>query len=150
MSRLSAHVSIVTAYDRAGQPRGFTASSVCSLSLDPPLILVCIALTSPSHDVIVRADTFVVNVLRESHEDLAAKFATSGADRFGGAEFVHDPHAPHLPDALSSLTCSVHATYPGGDHTIVVGRVERVTTSSGEPLVYFDRRFCRLALAHAV
>lgn len=150
MARLSAHVSIVTAYDKGGRPRGFTASSVCSLSLDPPLILVCVARTTPSHDVVVSADTFVVNVLRESHQDLATRFATAGADRFGGAEFVHDPHAPHLPDALSSLTCTVHATYPGGDHTIVVGRVERVVTSTGEPLVYFDRRFHRLALAPAV
>jgi flavin reductase ActVB len=149
MARLSAHVSIVTAYDRAGQPRGFTASSVCSLSLDPPLVLVCIARTSASHDVFVRSQRFAVNVLRDDHEDLAMRFATAGADRFRGADFVHDRHAPHLPDALTSLTCSLHATYPGGDHTIVVGRVERVSTSSGDPLVYFDRRFCRLALAHA-
>jgi flavin reductase ActVB len=150
MARLSAHVSIVTGYDADGRPRGFTASSVCSVSMDPPLILVCISRTAPSHDVFVGGTRFAVNVLRDTHQEVAERFATRGSDRFGTAEFVYDRAAPWLPDALSVLTCSVHATHPGGDHTILVGRVERVATSDGEPLVYFGRRFCGLALVPAI
>ncbi|MEV5880372.1 flavin reductase family protein [Streptomyces sp. NPDC052101] len=150
LARLAAHVSIVTGYDRDGRPRGFTASAVCSLSADPPLILVCIARKAPSHEVFIRSSSFAVNVLRDSHQYLAERFATAGVDRFAGADFVTGPHAPHLPDALCTLTCSTYETHPGGDHSILVGRVEQVTTSNGEPLVYFHRRFCGLALAPTI
>jgi flavin reductase ActVB len=112
LAPLSAPVTIVTADDENGRPRGFTASAVCSLSPDPPRVLVCIARTALCHDVVVRAPTFAVNVLRDSHQDLAERFTTSGVDRFAGSGFHGDPWAPHLPDALSALTCSVHATHP--------------------------------------
>src|SRR4051812_4688217 len=147
MARLSAHVTIVTAYDSDGRPRGFTATAVSSLSMEPPLILTCISRTALCHNVLVQASSFAVNVLRDSHQDLAQRFATPGIDRFAGIGFHRDPRAPHLPDALSVLTCSVHATHPGGDHTILVGQVEGVSTSHGDPLLYFDRKFCGLSLA---
>lgn len=150
MARLSAPVTIVTAYDQEGRPRGFTASAVCSLSLDPPLVLVCIARTALCHDVFVAASSFAVNVLRDEHQELAERFTASGIDRFAGTGFAGDSWAPHLPDALSVLTCSVHATHPGGDHTILVGQVERITASAGEPLVHFDRRFRGLSLTPAL
>jgi flavin reductase ActVB len=146
MSRLSAHVTIVTAYGADRRPRGFTASAVCSLSLRPPLVLVCISRASSSHDVFVYTEHFAVNVLRESHRDLAQRFATSGVDRFDGTDFESGSHAPYLPDGLSVLNCVQRAAHPGGDHTIVIGEVDSVTTSLGEPLMYFDRRFCGLSL----
>lgn len=146
MARLSSHVTIVTAVDEQGQPRGFTASAVCSLSLNPPLLLVSISRSGVAHDAFVRADRFAVNVLRESHRDLAQRFATKGIDRFAGTDFEVAAPAPYLPDALSVLICSRHAAYPGGDHTILVGAVEMVSTSRGEPLVFFDRKFCGLNL----
>lgn len=150
MARLSAHVTVVTGYDGHGRPHGLTASAVCSLSLNPPLMIVCLSRTAVCHDILLSAPYFAVNVLRSSQQDLAERFATSGIDRFEGADFFADLRAPHLSGALSVLTCSVFATYPGGDHTILVGHVDSVETSSGEPLVYFDRRFCELSLAPAL
>lgn len=150
MAQLSAHVTIVAAYAADGRPVGFTASAVCSLSLDPPLVLVCIDRRSGSHGALLAAERFSVNVLADEHEDLALRFATRGVDRFAGREFDTGPGAPHLPGALTALVCRRHAIYPGGDHTILVGRVEQATTCRGEPLLYFDRGFCRLNLARAL
>jgi flavin reductase ActVB len=110
------------------------------------MLLVCISRSGVAHDAFVRADRFAVNVLRGSHTDLAHRFAAAGIDRFAGTDFEVGALAPHLPDALSVLICTRHAAYPGGDHTILVGAVEMVRTSTGDPLVYFDRKFCSLNL----
>jgi len=151
MARLSSHVTIVTAVDRHGRPRGFTASAVCSLSLDPPLLLVCIARSGAAHDTFMRADRFAVNVLRESHRDLAIRFASRAVDRFAGTDFIMaGAQPPYLPDALSVLSCRRRDTHPGGDHTILVGTVEMLRTSPGEPLVYFDRKLCGLDMEPAL
>ena len=150
MARLSSHVTIVTAVDEHGRSRGFTASAVCSLSLDPPLLLVCVARSGAAHDAFLRADRFAVNVLRDSHRDLAIRFASRAVDRFAGTGFeVAGSPAPYLPDAMSVLICRRRATHPGGDHTILVGAVEMLRTSPGEPLVYFDRKLCGLSLEPA-
>jgi flavin reductase ActVB len=150
MAQLSSHVTIVTAYDERRRPRGFTASAVCSLSLEPPLLLVCVSRAAMSHDVFVTADHFAVNVLRESHRELAERFATPGVDRFDTSDFEIGRAAPQLADALSVVTCSRHAVHPGGDHTILVGQVESATRSTGGPLMYFDRKFCGLSLSAAL
>jgi flavin reductase ActVB len=149
MARLAATVTIVTTREPDGTPRGFTASAVCPLSLDPPMVLVCVSRSGASHSVFAGTERFAVNVLRHGHRDLAVRFATSGVDRFTGAGFVADPHAPRLPDALAVFLCSTDTTYDGGDHTILLGRVDDVVTDVGEPLLYFERDFNRLGLVPA-
>jgi flavin reductase ActVB len=146
MARVSSHVSIVTAYDRAGRPRGFTASSMCSLSLAPPLILLCVARAGSSHEIFVRAERFSVSVLAGAHENLATRFARGG-DRFAGTGLTVGPHGLTVPGALATLSCTRHTTYAGGDHTILVGRVDDVVVADGDPLIYFNRGFQRLAPA---
>jgi flavin reductase ActVB len=141
MARLSSHVTIVTAYDAWGQPRGFTASSVCSLSLNPPLLLVCVSRKGASHGVFTGVERFAVNFLREEHADVAMQFATPDADRFSRGEFVDGPYAPVLPEALAVMSCARYATHPGGDHTILVGHVDKAAVGAGRPLVYFERDF---------
>ena len=135
-------VTIVTTRDGEGQPWGFTASSFCSLSLDPPLVLVCLARTADSYPAFMRADGFVIHVLGPEHEALARRFAAKGEDKFAGDEFALDGDGcPILPTALATLRCTVHARPDGGDHVILVGRVVDATARDGAALVYFRRSF---------
>ncbi|OLB81983.1 MAG: hypothetical protein AUI14_01440 [Actinobacteria bacterium 13_2_20CM_2_71_6] len=145
MAALPAGVTIVTTRDGDGRPRGFTASSVTSLSLDPPLILVCVAKQSSMHPVLVEGGSFAVNVLACGQEPLASRFATRCADRFAGGEFTLDEDGPPLlRGAVCQIRCERHALIDGGDHSILVGRVVDTATSEGDPLVYAGRAFHRL------
>ena len=147
LSRFASGVTIVTTADREGNRYGFTASAFSSLSLDPPLVLVCLATTADSHPVFVNAERFIVNVLRPEHEDLAVRFASKGVEKFAGGEFR--PGAgeglPVLESALINLKCRLHDRYEGGDHTILVGAVDFAYVHEGEPMLLFDRAFRRLA-----
>jgi flavin reductase ActVB len=143
MARFATGVTIVTTADSAGCWWGFTASSFSSLSIDPPLILVCLARSARCHPVFTSAASFRVNVLGPEHEALAARFGTKGADKFAGGEFR--PAADGLPildDALVSLRCRTVDQAAGGDHTILIARVEdSQVRRDGKPAVNVDRRY---------
>ena len=143
MARFATGVTIVTTVDADGRWWGFTASSFSSLSIDPPLILVCLARNARCHPVFTSAVAFRVNVLSPEHEALAARFGTKGADKFAGHEFR--PAADGLPildDALASLRCLTVDTVVAGDHTILIARVEHAQLSrDGKPAVNADRRY---------
>lgn len=142
MARFPSGVTIVTTVDEQGRERGFTASSFCSVSMDPPLVLVCLATSAECHESFERADTWLVHIAGMEHETIARRFATRGADKFAGDDFT--PHAsglPHLADAPVVLECRAHARYPGGDHTILVGEVVSVGLGEPDPVVYYDRTF---------
>ncbi|MEV6771123.1 flavin reductase family protein [Nocardia sp. NPDC051030] len=144
MARFASGVTIVTTADESGRWFGFTASSFTALSMDPPLILVCLARTARCHPVFRAAPRFRVNVLGLEHEQLAVRFATSGADKFGGNEFHADPESglPVLEGALVGLECSTTDITEGGDHTILIARIEAVALRrDGVPAVHADRRF---------
>jgi len=147
MKRFASGVTIVTTIDADGEWKGFTASAFCSLSLEPPLVLVCQARTSSSHDAFMECDRFLVNILDRRHEELALRFAGSGGDKFTGAGFepsrVND--LPALPDALATLGCEVRDRHDGGDHVIFVGSVYSCRVRSGAPMLHFDSRFHSLA-----
>jgi flavin reductase ActVB len=147
MKRFASGVTIVTTVDEEGRWVGFTASAFCSLSLDPPLILVCQAHTSSSHGAFTRCERFLVNILGEEHEDVALRFARSGGDKFAGGGFRpgHVTGLPVLPDALAVVGCDVHARHAGGDHDILVGEVYSCLVRTGAPMLHFDRRFWGLA-----
>ncbi|WP_424187321.1 flavin reductase family protein [Actinokineospora sp. G85] len=147
MAAVAAPVTVVTTMDPQGRRRGFTASSFCSLSLDPPLVLVCLAKSSSSHPAFAAADHFIVNVLADRHADLALRFAVPGADKFAGGEMVPcERGLPGLSDAAVRLSCAVHAFLDGGDHTILVGQVEGVDRTETTPLLYHKRTFTRPAV----
>nr|WP_042193110.1 flavin reductase family protein [Kibdelosporangium sp. MJ126-NF4]CEL20572.1 Nitrilotriacetate monooxygenase component B [Kibdelosporangium sp. MJ126-NF4]CTQ89483.1 Nitrilotriacetate monooxygenase component B (EC 1.14.13.-) [Kibdelosporangium sp. MJ126-NF4] len=139
-------VTIVTAVDDAGIPHGLTASAFCSVSLDPPLICVCVARSARCHPVFLRHDQFAVNFLRPEHTDLAMTFAGKREDKFTGGPFRQtDQRTVVLDDALAVLECVVHSRHDGGDHTILVGEVRRAVLTAGEPLVFFNKAFHRVA-----
>lgn len=141
MSLLATGVTVITTTTPEG-PAGMTASAVCSLSLDPPQLLVCIQQALPTHKALETSNTFAVNVLGEDHIDIARRFATRGADRFAGLALLPDHPVPVLADAIAHFVCAVEECHPGGDHSIFVGRVRSCGYAQGtRPLLYFDRRF---------
>jgi 3-hydroxy-9,10-secoandrosta-1,3,5(10)-triene-9,17-dione monooxygenase reductase component len=131
---------ITTIHD--GKPAGMTASAVASLSLDPVLLLVCIANRLPTHSAIEEARRFVVNVLGEGQEDLALRFARPAADKFSGVALDQSRDLPVLEDAIAFFVCDVHESFPGGDHSIFIGLVRDCRAQPGKrPLLYFRSGF---------
>ncbi|MCF6525790.1 flavin reductase family protein [Streptomyces sp. JJ36] len=144
LARVPSPVTVATTVDPRGRRWGFTASSFSSLSLDPPLVLVCPARTADCHDAFVSADRFMVNVLAAGQAGLARHFARSGHDKFAAGDTVPCELAlPGVPGAAARLGCALHAVLDGGDHSILVGRVETAVVGDQEPLVYHDRTFTR-------
>ncbi len=141
LARWASGVTVVTARDERG-PVGMTVSSFSALSLDPPLVLVCVARTALSHDALVGADGFAVHVLEREQQDMSELFAQAG-----GAKFARFPDerglfdAPLLPFGVARLSCAHEAVHDGGDHTILVGRVLRVELAGADPLVHFNRGY---------
>jgi flavin reductase ActVB len=141
-----AGVVLVTATGAAGDWRGFTASSFCGVSLRPPIVSACLAESAECYAAFRGAEYFCVSFLGAGHEDLARRFATRGADKFGGAVFAVDPHAcPYPGDARWVLSCRKIASHPVGDHEVLYGEVVGIGNegTAGDPLVYWQRRFSR-------
>jgi flavin reductase (DIM6/NTAB) family NADH-FMN oxidoreductase RutF len=121
-----------------GRLLGMTANSLASVSLQPPLILVSVDREAEMHDAILRTKEFVVNILASPQEALARRFADEHEDRFEGIGYHLSPDGLILLDgALAHIECQRQADYPGGDHTIVVGRVIGGNTHQGRPLLYY-------------
>lgn len=126
---------------RAGGIQGITVSSFASLSLEPPLVLACIARKAGSHDLIGAERVFAVNVLADTQRglaDLAAGRSGAEGNRLEGIPWhAESTGAPVLDDCLAWVDCTLHATVPGGDHTIFIGRVEASGQREGKPLLWF-------------
>jgi flavin reductase (DIM6/NTAB) family NADH-FMN oxidoreductase RutF len=140
--RFATGVTVATVLDREGTPHGLTVSSFTSVSLNPPLILICLG-----HDVTVidafRAAThFGVNVLPAARRDLSERFARKGFDRFDGLAWERGATGvPLLPGVLASIECATHERFSSGDHDIFVGRMVRTKVTEGDPLLYFAGRY---------
>ena len=136
-------VTVVSGTASNGAPVGFACQSFASVSLDPPLVLFCPAHTSKSWPLIRESGTFCVNVLAEDQEDLCARFATSGGDKFGDDLAWHQTAwGPSLDRVLSTVMCDVDAVHVAGDHDIVIGRVrELVLHREVAPLVFYRGTF---------
>jgi flavin reductase (DIM6/NTAB) family NADH-FMN oxidoreductase RutF len=138
LSRFASGVTVVTTKDGSGVLHGITVSAFCSVSLRPPMILVCIEKTTGSHYAFNESDQFVVNILDESQQEVSERFASQLADKFLGID--HELNAggvPVLSGCIASLECRLRMAWDGGDHTIFVGEVEKVSVRSGDPLIYF-------------
>jgi flavin reductase (DIM6/NTAB) family NADH-FMN oxidoreductase RutF len=119
-------VAVVTGLGARGEPVGMTVSSLTSVSLEPPLVLFCPAVTSRVWALARMRGSFAVNILGRRHGRLARQFAGPG-DRFAGLQTVPcDDGVPMLPDALTVLVCDVRDEHPAGDHTVVIGSVRAV------------------------
>ncbi|WP_127088628.1 flavin reductase family protein [Aquabacter cavernae] len=143
MSRYPSGVVIVTMRDRDRTPRGFTASSFTSVSMNPPMVLICLAEGAECHPHFVSAETFAVSVLRPEHKDLALTFAKRGEDKFATEALRPNAHGLDVvEDAVATLVCRTREAIPCGDHTVILGEVQE--TALGDPgpaLAYHQRAF---------
>jgi flavin reductase (DIM6/NTAB) family NADH-FMN oxidoreductase RutF len=138
-------VTVLTLATPKERPLGMTANSLSAVSLDPPLISVCVDRTAELHDVIVRAPEFVVNVLASPQEALARRFSDKHEDRFDGVGYHRSPEGLILLDGvLAHVICERFAEYFGGDHTIILGRVVGGATTEGRPLLYYRGGYAAL------
>lgn len=150
MRRLAATVTIVTT-GQGPSRRGFTATAVCSVSMMPPRLLVCVNQSAEAHPLILQHASFCVNLLGESQRSLAESFAavdgSKGVARFGDGEWMElATGAPALSTALACIDCSLFQAIESGTHTIVIGDVRGVHLNATEaPLLYYDRQFRKLA-----
>ncbi|MGN6692119.1 MAG: alpha/beta fold hydrolase, partial [Sphingopyxis sp.] len=142
-------VTVVTAMCPDGSPIGLTANSFTSVSLDPPLLLVCIANTSGSAPYLREAERFAVNVLQIGQQPTSSRFAGKGEDRFGVTPWeVGEYGTPVLTGSLSSFECARDAVHDGGDHFILVGRVlKAIFEPRRDPLLYFRGKYRKLHFA---
>lgn len=135
-------VTVITGVRPDGEPFGVTANSFTSVSLDPPLILWCLANQSPGLGAFAPAARFAVHVLKHDQLDLALHFSRRGREKFDvDPHWRHNPQPPHLAGTLCRLDCRVHAVQPGGDHWIIIGEVLAVLRNGGTPLLFHAGRF---------
>jgi flavin reductase (DIM6/NTAB) family NADH-FMN oxidoreductase RutF len=145
MASVPTAVAVVSAKGIDG-PAGATAAAVSSLSLDPPLILVCLDRGSRTLAAITVEARFAISFLGEASEDLARRFATKlpGEEKWLGVDVLDLDGIPALADAILALGCRLRDMHDGGDHVIATGEVLHVEGAGGAPLLYFDREFRRL------
>jgi flavin reductase (DIM6/NTAB) family NADH-FMN oxidoreductase RutF len=140
MATVCTPVSVITAMDRQ-RPHGTTVSAFASLSLEPPMVLVALALNSDLLRLVRATRRFGVNVLGRHQPDLAQNFARKGKNKFDKVEWSLACGVPRLTGAPGWLACEVTDLVPGGDHLVALGAVIDAETASGAPLTYHERRF---------
>lgn len=145
LGRFATGVAIITATDQDGNPAGMTANSLTAVSLEPPLVSVCVDCTADMHTVMERAPVWVANVLEAGQESLSRRFALKHPDRFEGVGFRQDEGLILLDGALAHITCEPFARHAVGDHTIFLGRVVGGATHQGEPLLYYRGGYAGLS-----
>ena len=145
LARFASGVTVVTTKDADGKFHGITVSAFASVSLTPPLILVCIEKTSGSHYAFHESEFFVVNILAEGHKNLSNHFAAHISDKFDGIDYRSGiGEIPVLSDAFVTLECRLADAHEGGDHTIFVGLVEKSEVRDANPLVYWHGNYRKL------
>jgi flavin reductase (DIM6/NTAB) family NADH-FMN oxidoreductase RutF len=153
VGRFASGITIVTAVDAEGVDHGMTATAFCSVSLVPPLILVCVDESTTMHRVIGGAAHFALNFLASDQEQLSRRFGsgepqrggTPEEERFEGVGYTRAVSgAVLLNDALAHLECRVHARHPAGDHMVVIGEVEIAIAHDARPLIYYRSGYTQL------
>ncbi|MCG8350102.1 MAG: flavin reductase family protein [Chloroflexales bacterium] len=144
MGQFASGVTVVTTAV-GDELQGMTVSSFASLSMEPMLVLICIACDTASHESIQRSGMFAVNMLTEEQEHLSQRFASRDVDKFlSGSYTFASSGLPLLNDALATIECRVVNALPGGDHTIFVGEILNASVGHGRPLVYYGSGYYRL------
>jgi len=138
-------VTIITTNDVNGKPFGLTANSYTSLSLDPPLVLVCVDKKVDCYACFEQSKVFAVNFLAEDQEQLSTRFATKGIEKFEGVPIRQGSiGVPLLEGAIGFIECKLVNGYEGGDHTIYVGEVQAASASGERPLLFFKGKYNKL------
>jgi flavin reductase (DIM6/NTAB) family NADH-FMN oxidoreductase RutF len=147
MGHWTTGVAVVASLTADRLPCGMTANAVASVSLVPPLVLACVERRADTHDCIIDAGCFSINMLPQSDEETARRFAGDDvADKFRGVAWHTEiTGVPILDDAIAWVDCRVHDVFSAGDHSIVVGEVLAGNATEAEPLVYYRSGYHRLA-----
>ncbi len=150
MGHFATGVTVITTRDKAGLPFGLTANAFTSLSLDPPLVLICVDKTAQCYSCFEDSKAFAVNILSEEQEDLSRRFATKGIQKFTGIQWrTSESGIPLIDGTIASIECRIVQSYEGGDHTIYVGEIVRASISGDRPLIFFKGKYQRLAKGDA-
>lgn len=145
LGRFASGVTVVTARTDDGRDHGMTVGAFCSLSLDPPLILVCIAHDATLHSELAPGRPFAVNILAAGQEALSRRFSGPDPNRFDGLGYTRgQTGVAILDDTLAYLEGYLERLYDGGDHTICVGRVESTAVRPERPLLYYRGGYAQL------
>jgi flavin reductase (DIM6/NTAB) family NADH-FMN oxidoreductase RutF len=145
LGRFPSGVTVVTTTAADGADQGMTVSAFASVSLNPPLVLICIERTASAHDALTAAPGFIVNILSANQEQIARRFSIVDIDRFEGVGYSRSGGGyAVLDDVLGVIECSTFALHEAGDHTIIVGQVETANARSGSPLLYYRGGYAQL------
>ncbi|GAA3526052.1 flavin reductase family protein [Zobellella aerophila] len=148
MGHFATGVTVVTAPGEGNAMVGITANSFSSLSLEPPLVLWSLALSSPNLASFVEGKPFAVNVLGQGQEAVAMQFSGARDDKFAGIDYrLNQQGVPLLASTLARFECRVEFTRRLGDHLLIVGRVKDFSTDEGEPMLFYKGRFGALDAA---
>jgi flavin reductase (DIM6/NTAB) family NADH-FMN oxidoreductase RutF len=139
-------VAVITTRDENGEFYGLTMNAVTCLSLEPPLFLICVDNKSDTLPVLLESRVFAINILAHDQETLSRVFASKGKDKFEGIGYhIGETGAPLLNDTLAAIECRISETYPGGDHVVILGRVERIEVNDkSEPLLFYRGGYAEL------
>jgi flavin reductase (DIM6/NTAB) family NADH-FMN oxidoreductase RutF len=145
--RFATGITIASVLDANGTPHGLTVNSFTAVSLEPPLILICLGHAVTTIDAFRSSRHFGINVLAEDQQALSDRFARKGQDRFDGLDWYRgESGVPLLPGVLAAIECRVYQRFTSGDHDIFVGEMMKVQISEGNPLLYYASRYRRVAL----
>lgn len=145
LGRFASGVTVLTTLDERGRDHGMTVSAFSSLSLSPPLVLVCVDHAASMHPLLVVGRRIAVNILAAGQEALSRRFSGPDPNRFDGVGYSRGlTGAALLDDVLAALECTVLRLYEGGDHTIVVCEVESAVARPERPLLYYRGGYAQL------
>ena len=145
MGRFATGVTVVTAADAGGIDRGMTVSAFASLSLEPPLVVMCIDKTASMYDTLMEGEFFAVNILASTQEEIARRFAATGAQQFEGIGYTKgDNGAPLLNDVLAYVECRRLTSNVAGDHGLIIGETLNASLRDARPLLYYRGGFAQL------
>jgi flavin reductase ActVB len=145
LGRFPSGVTVVTTKTPNGSDAGMTVSAFSSVSLDPPLVLICIEKSASAYDALTASAGFVVNILSAGQEQIARRFAIVDIDRFEGVGYGRTQSGTAvLDDVLAVIECKTSALHDAGDHTIIVGEVEAARAGTGTPLLYYRGGYAQL------
>ncbi|PVA10674.1 hypothetical protein DC366_07265 [Pelagivirga sediminicola] len=143
--RFATGVTVVTTREASGAPRGFTANSFSSVSLNPPLVLICIGNNAHSAPAFRAAPHFAINILTAAQQQTARLFASHSDEKFALTDWTSGAHdVPLLPGALATLVCAQHKLVEAGDHVILIGEVLQTDISDGPALGYHRGKFIEI------
>ncbi len=148
LGQFASGVTVVTTRDASGRPHGLTVSAFCSVSLHPPLVLVCVDHRSDANAGVRESGLFAVSVLAEDQEDVSRRFAAHGRAKVEDFPFVEGRHGlPLVPGALAHLECRVRSAHDEGDHAVWVGEVRALSVRPGRPLLHYAGAYGAFAAA---